>query len=375
MKKSGFTLIELLAVIILLSLIIFIVFPSITNSVRNYNKKTDKVVLTMLESASDLYISDNLSDFPKEKESKYCISINELIENDYLKNGIEYNGVDITHSHSIQVTYEDGFNYELVDNNMCAEYRNVCKLISGNEKEIGSKYECEVKPGTKYNFYVLSKEEDKLNLIMERNICDNGELATAENKCTVAWISDSTYGCGVDDDSTYCARHDKGPVTAMTYLHNATNDWINIPNMIMDYENENIDYSIQEKGTNGYGIIKTINNITTITDKEGNVTATYENLKARLPKYSEVKVNGCRTTSGSCPLWLVDYLNEYSAYTGGKTNITEIYGYWTLSSFADYFSGAWNVDYDGSVGANYVFLDGRYGSRPVITVLESSVSE
>ena len=114
------------------------------------------------------------------------------------------------------------------------------------------------------------------------------------------------------------------------------------------------------------------------------MTATYENLKARLPKYNEVHGTGkCLTYAengnkyGSCPLWLADYMSFSSYYTEaqGKTNITGISGYWTLSSFAGSSNDAWYVDYGGIVYSDAVTIGSYYGGRPVITVLEYDVSE
>ena len=78
----------------------------------------------------------------------------------------------------------------------------------------------------------------------------------------------------------------------MNYLHKATKDWSNVPNMIMNYEDENIAYDTQQKGTNGYGSIKTTDNITIITSKTNEETGRIENLKARLPRYDEVHGTG-----------------------------------------------------------------------------------
>ena len=89
-------------------------------------------------------------------------------------------------------------------------------------------------------------EDGTTNLIMERNIYydkdnDVGIVATSSTDSDIAWTSDDANG----------GNH-YGPVAAMTYLHNATKDWYNIPNMIMNYEDENINYSTQQKGTTGF---------------------------------------------------------------------------------------------------------------------------
>ncbi len=258
----------------------------------------------------------------------------------------------------------------------------------------GDKYQCKVKDNMEtgfedgYYFYVVSQEENgTTNLIMERNIYydstnDVGVVATSTKTGTVAWISDSTFGCG--EDGSYCAYFSKGPVTAMNYLYNATKDWDNVPNIIINYADENIYYNTYKKGTNGYDGIETLNNITKIMDQSGKETASYSDLKARLPKYDEVHGEGkCLTyeengkKGGSCPLYLVNYLNKSDNVTGeGLQNISGIFGYWTLSSVSGSSQNAWHVNAGGqmSYGSGSV-LNGtgvsgnrNNGVRPVINL-------
>ena len=127
--KKGFTLIELLVVIILIAAIVLLAIPKITNSVKNYNTNVDKTTLNIIKEATKLYISDNESLYPKGSQNTYCISLNELIEKDYLKNTIQYNNQDITNTKVMKVTYDNGFNYELVNKKDCKilpeEYQQV----------------------------------------------------------------------------------------------------------------------------------------------------------------------------------------------------------------------------------------------------------
>jgi prepilin-type N-terminal cleavage/methylation domain-containing protein len=157
MKKCGFTLIELLVVIILIAAIVLLALPKITNSVNNYNTNVDKITFNLIKEATKLYVSDNENSFIKRSENTYCVSLNELIEENYLKNTIQYNNQDITNTKVIKVTYENGFNYELVDKKACEKvikFDTVCELVSGEEKTIGSKYECNFGGGVR-NFYIL----------------------------------------------------------------------------------------------------------------------------------------------------------------------------------------------------------------------------
>lgn len=68
--------------------------------------------------------------------------------------------------------------------------------------------------------------------------------------------------------------------------------------------------------------------------KDGSVTATYENLKARLPYYSS-EVSDANENN----LYLYEYLkavgDDWNGLEGKQpaNNISEIYGYWTFSTY------------------------------------------
>ena len=312
MNKNGFTLVELLAVIILLFLIITFALPQITNSVNNNRDKTDEVMLEMIKTAAKLYVSDNESRFPKVNGSVYYLPLSELVEEDYLNENIQYNGVNIKNTKRVTVVYNNGFEYYVTN-------LKTCTLVEGNAKEIGSKYECEVKPGTIYNFYVLSyNDEDNniiydkskavtTNLIMDRNMCDDGTPTQEGKTCLVAWSSNDT-----------------GPIIAMNYLATATNTWINLKNMIISTFDD------------GSGTIHDMKKI--------------YNTYARMPMYSEVC--NCDETK----VYLYVNLNS------------ETKGYWTSSYFP---SDSGDLSYAVSYGA-YVTTDvgtvDIFGVRPVINL-------
>ena len=125
MTKRGFTLIELLTVIIVLSLLIMLVLPKITNAVKNYIKKTDALMLNMIEDAAKLYMDDNPDKFIKENGNNYCILLSDLVSEDYLKGSIEYEGKDITNTKGLNVKYNNGFEYKLTD-----LYKGSCTLAN-----------------------------------------------------------------------------------------------------------------------------------------------------------------------------------------------------------------------------------------------------
>lgn len=246
------------------------------------------------------------------------------------------------------------------------------KIPTGNYF-IGDEYICEVKPGVSYHFFVVSTEEDRINLILDRNINSDGSLATEiilkENVVNGVYNSVPWIDVG---------SNQFGPVTAMDFVYNATKYWTNVSDIEVDYIDEgNTGY--------GYGGIKTVDNVTTITKKDGVVTATYENLKARMPSYSEVSSisAGCLASGiPTCKLWISNYLNKSYSITGNGNKInTNIDGYWILSSNVEngwevWFVNAWLNGDAADAAGGYVDNGTRlysYGVRPVISVLKSDI--
>ena len=233
--------------------------------------------------------------------------------------------------------------------------KKICKAVGGVKSvNLGTLYECQVNETDIFNFYVLSVEENNINLIMDRNICEDG---TAQNinggsTCKYQWYSSET--------------NSKGPITAMTVLYNATKNWTNIPDInflgIRVYEDEG------NTGTYGYGKIGIGDNGIYITEKNQQIntsseaTIPYDNnkkLKARLPKYGEIigENDECAYPE-TCPIWLLGNLNND--------------GYWTLSSHSLSGNYACILDNISGVVAS-ALINSENGIRPVITVSKSNL--
>ena len=404
--KKGFTLVELLAVIVILAIIALIATPIVLSIIDDAKKsatlRSAEYYLNGVETSvstavlknrvikdGTYYILENgnicLEDY--DADTKTCKDNDTKIDNNELK--VEVKGEKPSSGIITIINGQIGdislnlSNKEVVKNEKdeLVYYVSPCTLISGEPNIIGSKYQCKVKDDMEegfedgYYFFVLSQESDgTTNLIMERNICDDGTVATSDKKCLVAWISKKDY----NDDTNYGSNgnNNKGPVTAMNYLYKATKDWGNVPNIVINYTDEG---SI---GNYGYGTITTTDNLTKITKKDESVVIVltdkekYINLKARMPRYDEVHGEGkCLTYAengnqyGSCALWLSNYLESSSYVTGeGLQNLSGIMGYWTISSFAGYSDRARNVSCHGIVGSSEVDYGGFNGVRPVINV-------
>ena len=241
---------------------------------------------------------------------------------------------------------------------------------NSNSITIGDKYSCDVNDTDTFNFYVLSFNDDNtVNLIMDRNICNDGtvDYTNSNNYCRYKWYQEY--------------NNNYGPTVAMQELYDATKDWDNIDSIVMNYNDENN----QNSSTMGYTSIITNSNtkITTIIGKNGVTSTTIgtlnKPLKARLPKESEVKGAGCTTDEGSCPVWLMENMSywngandKYSMNNNTEVYQNQIYGYWLLSSLNCAHCSR-SIIYKGQEGYTYTAV-GSYGVRPVITINISDLS-
>ena len=156
----------------------------------------------------------------------------------------------------------------------------------------------------------------------------------------VAWISKNDYGtlypyneeiCWNEEG---CVLNDKGPITAMNYLEEATKNWTNTNEMrISEFTNDSGDKLSMSK--------------------------TYKT-KARMPYYNEFY--GMVTNE----LWLMDHLGNGCSSIEGKTVVNGIDGYWFLSSFATYPTEAYATDI--CTFCSIVAANPSYGVRPVINL-------
>ena len=254
------------------------------------------------------------------------------------------------------------------------EYRNIDSLITlvdGVVGEIGSKYLVNVNDVDLFYFYLLSKNSDStVNLIMDRNICNDGTIkyTLANNYCIYAWHAG-------EDNNNY------GPDTAMINLYNATKNWKNVDDMIMNYSDVGNGYlSIMTSTSDKVTTIMGKNYSTSDNQVFGN---TEYPLKARLATFNEILDAGCElsasdeSTNGSCPIWLMENMKYYNlnndkySINNNDESYQNILGYCLLSSSASSV-GARMVGAHGIVGSNYVTAN-IFGIRPVTTIKEGDL--
>ena len=192
----------------------------------------------------------------------------ELVEKKYLKDYIEYNGEDITQLKSIKATYNDGFNFELVDSDACVSNQIICTPATEETKTLGNiplgefnpgdEYVCTVGKEESYNFFVLNNNDGMITLLSSWNIGN-----------TVNWASD--------------INNNYGPIASLNYLNELTFNWEIIPITNYIYKNNN-----------GYKKLQIDNGITKIADINNEKKVINGISKARLVTLDELLLSASK---------------------------------------------------------------------------------
>ena len=141
MKKNGFTLIELLGVIVIIAVITILIVPPLLNSINGNKDTISEANKRIVYSATDLYISDNLSSFPKYEGSTYCINIDTLIFKNLLDEKIYNENTGIKDDDVVRV-YVNNNKYEktIVKNVDCTK-KLITAIVKGEDKNIAEYFE------------------------------------------------------------------------------------------------------------------------------------------------------------------------------------------------------------------------------------------
>lgn len=150
--KKGFTLIELMAVIVIISLVVILTFPNIVSQIKKSKDANKESVNSIVISAAKKYVNDNPNDFKEKKDNNYCIDINTLIDNDYLKEDIINREEIDLQGDFIKVSYGDNYDYEIT--NKCYNYKEVNYLQSIGQQWINT------------GFYVTEKTKIELDMAL-----------------------------------------------------------------------------------------------------------------------------------------------------------------------------------------------------------------
>lgn len=99
MKANGFTLVEILGVVVILSLIVILAFPSIIENIRKSEKELSDASMLLIESATDIYINNNKIDYPDKVGNTYCIKLDTLVKSGHLRKPV----IDVTTGEEIKL--------------------------------------------------------------------------------------------------------------------------------------------------------------------------------------------------------------------------------------------------------------------------------
>ena len=365
--KKGFTLIELLAVIVILAIIALIAVPIVIHIINDSKKSSEEQSVELyMDSVKKAIARKQLeeSNFKpdtctiKEDGNLLCNNIEVTIDMEGIKPNkgiIEVKDNKLSYKNlKLKETYFNRLATPVQDNN------------NNGKPDIGDKYTYKVNDIDTFNFYVLSfNEDDTVNLIMDRNICNDGttNYTNLNNYCRYAWYAE-------ENNNTY------GPVTAMQELYEGTKDWTNVSTMKLNYIDESNDI-VEEKG---YTSLKISDGVAAIVGKPTTkviiIGTSLKPIKARLPKYSEVNGVNCTGSAGSCPVWLMENIKYYNVSKDkySMNNNSEVYqninGYWLISSTIGYSNRAYVINYYGYVQGDSQTKSNN-GIRPVITVPKS----
>ncbi len=335
MNKNGFTLVELLAVIVILALLALLTSTAVTKLVKDAKNDLSETQMTLIKSAADTWIADNINKLPSSGSCGY-LTLEDLKYYGLLDNTIldPKNSEEISDDLKIKITTVTSaygnpvstseVNPESIEG--CSQiYFPICTIADDSTVSglnAGAKYNCKVDPNKEsYTFYVLTSVGDNtntVNMIMDSNITSTGNPIKESNptdKGLVSWYSGEA-------NNTY------GPIRAMNHLISATSAWTNLNEITISTFIDNADVS-------------------------HNMSQTFTSY-ARLPRYSEV------SNVTNQKLWLINYLSN--------NGVSGVYGYWTQSSHIASTDGAWAVTTDGSLSTFAVNNSITVGIRPVITV-------
>ena len=400
MRNKGYTLIELLGVMIILALLLSLVIPSIINVIKSSTEKSDNLINDLVIDATELYIDDYSSEFYEIYGNTYCIPLTELVELNYLKENIEYEGKDITDTKSVKISYTDKYNYEIVDNDTCTK-----KLITyNNGQEIY--FDVEKGTGCTKEEYESSYDLDAADYLNSKtgyngfvNISTDGTSSTEklekQNSCLkfYAFNNDSkskTISLLLDHNTTATiawnssGSNTSGPSEVITQLKSDTSSWngtITPLNYVVS-QTTGGNYTIQYSENEYKARLITANEIAQITEnKKFDESTSVDDEYFYFDTNSTSKSLTCGTgdTSGCNYGWLYDrtYIEceKYGCLNNSDLSSPQtMYGYWTSTTTYRDDSNVWRIGFAAILYNNHVvYYENSFGVRPVIEVLKTNL--
>lgn len=99
MNKKGLTLIELLTVIVILSILMVILFPTVKSLLGNSKSKVKSADEKSVREAAEMYVADHITNFSTNGES--YLTIQTLIDSGYLEIDVDKYDIPASNVHVI----------------------------------------------------------------------------------------------------------------------------------------------------------------------------------------------------------------------------------------------------------------------------------
>lgn len=120
--KKGFTLTEMLGAIVILAMIALIAFPPILNRIKDSTNAENEAVQKLIVNAAKSYVNTNKNTFQLVNGKTYCITLQELVDENLLRSSIVDSKTDevLDMSKIVKVTVSSGkFNYQYNPSSGC----------------------------------------------------------------------------------------------------------------------------------------------------------------------------------------------------------------------------------------------------------------
>lgn len=131
--KKGFTLPEVLGIIVIISILLLLIIPTIINGVKDKEGDVGTVLGNIIYEASDELLKTDEDKYPQIPGDVYCISIGELIDHGKLVEPVKKITSEGNYSRTDQIKISIGANgekiHEMVEDNTCSERRNKAIII------------------------------------------------------------------------------------------------------------------------------------------------------------------------------------------------------------------------------------------------------